>query len=146
MEDSIMEDSVFDNYGDDSDGFEPVVAVVCGQSITKASDTSIIDFQLTSQSQKTKVATKKTAAKVSKEPKPKAIAPKKLVQTKLKSTAKPLTKKRPKPESDEENDEPSELASVNDGSGFSNTPPSSKKQKKEPSKKSATDQYQKLTQ
>jgi DNA topoisomerase-2 len=89
-------------------------------------------------------------------------------------TAKPATKKRPKPESDE--DEPSDvdMDSVQDASLLSNTPPSSKKQKKGPAKKSggkplqdianesmnfdggadpkpmkkkdATDQYQKLTQ
>jgi DNA topoisomerase-2 len=87
-------------------------------------------------------------------------------------TSKPATKKRPKPESDEE-DEPSDIDSMQDASLLSNTPPSSKKQKKGPAKKSggkplqdiandsmnmdagemkpmkkkdATDQYQKLTQ
>lgn len=95
-----------------------------------------------------------------------------MVQTTLK-TSKPATKKRPKPESDED-DEPSDIESVQDASLLSNTPPSSKKQKKAPAKKSsgkplqdianesmsmeggadmkpmkkkdATDQYQKLTQ
>jgi DNA topoisomerase II len=94
-----------------------------------------------------------------------------LVQTTLKTT-KPATKKRPKPESDEE-DEPSDIDSIQDASLLSNTPPSSKKQKKAPTnksggkplqdiandsmnfdggadpkpmrKKDATDQYQKLT-
>jgi DNA topoisomerase II len=88
-------------------------------------------------------------------------------------TTKPATKKRPKPESDEE-DEPSDNESMQDVSLLSNTPPSSKKQKKGPAKKiggkplqdianesmnfdgapdpkpmkkkDATDQYQKLTQ
>jgi DNA topoisomerase-2 len=87
-------------------------------------------------------------------------------------TTKPATKKRPKPESDED-DEPSDIDSMQDASLLSNTPPSSKKQKKGPAKKSggkplqdiandsmnmdagemkpmkkkdATDQYQKLTQ
>lgn len=95
------------------------------------------------QKAKAKAAPKKAAAaKVPKEPKAKA-APKKLVQTTLK--AKPTTKKRPLPESDEENENPSEATSVMDASGFDNTPPVSKKQKTT-TKKTATDQYQKLTQ
>jgi len=49
------------------------------------------------------------------------------VQTTLKTT-KPATKKRPKPQSDDEDeDPPSDL----DASGLSNTPPSLKKQRKE---------------
>jgi DNA topoisomerase-2 len=95
---------------------------------------------------------------------PKAV-PKKMVQSTLKPT-KPASKKRTKPESD---DEPSDLDSL-DASGLSNTPPSTKKQKKvsakkdqdsdiendsimsvpskkaPPKKKSATEQYQRLTQ
>ncbi|KAH7165520.1 DNA topoisomerase [Dactylonectria macrodidyma] len=90
-------------------------------------------------------------------------AVKKMVQTTLKT--KPANKKRPKPESDDE--------AMSDVSDFSNTPPNSKKLKKDPppkksngvplaevendsmvidtppkikSKKSATDTYQKLTQ
>lgn len=59
---------------------------------------------------------------------------------------KPITKKRPKLESDEENEDPSEAPSLGEASGLSDTPPSSKKQKKASTKKSATDQYQKLTQ
>jgi DNA topoisomerase-2 len=114
-------------------------------------------------------APKKTAAS-----KPKSSAPKKMVQSTLKT--KPLTKKRPKPDTDDE-EGPSDVDSFGgDGSGLSNTPPSSKKQKKVPAKKTgmskplgdiendsilddvpsvkkvsakkktATDQYQKLTQ
>jgi len=105
---------------------------------------------------------------------PKAKAPaKKLTQSTLK-IPKPATKKRPKPETDDE-DEPSGMESINDASILSHTPPSAKKQKKAPAakksgvpkplrdienesmqmdgpsdkpskKKSATDQYQKLTQ
>lgn len=91
-----------------------------------------------------------------------------MLQTTLK-TAKPASKKRPKLESEDENDDPpSDLDSL-DASGLSNTPPSSKKQKKAPAKarddsdmendsilsvpskkpakkKTATEQYQKLTQ
>jgi DNA topoisomerase-2 len=95
-----------------------------------------------------------------------------LVQGTLKTT-KPATKKRSKPESDDE-DARSDVDSMQDASLLSNTPPSSKKQKKDPAKKSAgkplqdianesmnmdgganpkpmkkkdaTDQYQKLTQ
>jgi DNA topoisomerase-2 len=118
---------------------------------------------------KAKPGPKKAAA--SKVPKSGA---KKLVQTTLKTT-KPATKKRPKPGSDED-DEPSnvDIDSMQDASLLSNTPPSSKKQKKGPAKKGggkplqdianesmnfdggadpkpmkkkdATDQYQKLTQ
>ncbi len=95
-----------------------------------------------------------------------------MAQSTLIST-KPATKKRPKPDSDDE-DPPSDIDSLEDASLLSNTPPSSKKQKKAPAKKSsgkplqdianesmnmdggaepkpmkkkdATDQYQKLTQ
>ena len=94
---------------------------------------------------------------------------KKMVQATLKTA-----KKRPKPESDDE-DPPSDVGSFHDASLLSNTPPSSKKQKKAPvgkkqggkplaevanesmnldgpaesnpkKKKTATDQYQRLTQ
>lgn len=116
------------------------------------------------------IASKKSAA-------PKGIkgaAPKKMVQTTIKTNAG--SKKRPKPDSDDEDDSPpSDFDSHGDGSGFSNTPPSSKKLKKvsqakkggtsnplqdienesimngtsnnkgPPKKKTATDQYQKLT-
>ena len=100
---------------------------------------------------------------------PKAVV-KKTVQTTLK-TSKPVTKKRPKPDSDDEVAEPASDLDAFDASGLSNTPPSAKKQKKAaarkdyddsdvenegimsgPStkapikKKSATEQYQRLTQ
>ena len=96
-----------------------------------------------------------------------------MVQTTLKAT-KTTAKKRPKPDSDDE-DPTSDIDSMHDASLLSNTPPSAKKQKKAPAakkaggkplqdianesmnmdgpadlapakKKSATDQYQKLTQ
>jgi DNA topoisomerase-2 len=66
-------------------------------------------------------------------PKTKA-APKKMVQTTLKAS-KLASKKRPKPESDEEDNAPSDLDSIHDNSLLSNTPPSSKKQKKDPGPK-----------
>jgi len=72
-----------------------------------------------------------------------------MVQTTLKTMPKPpATKKRPKPvDSDEENEDPSEIdGSSRNVSGLSSTPPGAKKQKKAPGKKTATDQYQKLTQ
>ena len=100
---------------------------------------------------------------------PKA-APKKMVQTTFKP-AKLVTKKRPKPESDEDEEDSASDRDPFDASGLSNTPPSAKKQKKAsapkkfdvsdiendniisgsskkrpPTKKSATEQYQKLTQ
>jgi len=58
----------------------------------------------------------------------KATVAKKMVQSTLKTT-KPAPKKRSKAESDEESD--------NEVSALSNTPPSTKKQKTEPAKKSA---------
>ncbi|KAK5017589.1 DNA topoisomerase 2 [Cryomyces antarcticus] len=144
--DSSMVDSVFED-GASSD-FEPETKI------------------------KPKAAPKKAASVTA--PKAKA-APKKTIQTNLKSTKSAALKKRPKPDSDEEN---SDLVvnSLNDDSLLSNTPPSAKKQKKVPAatkasgkplqavenesfgvdgtmevprpKKnaSATEQYQKLTQ
>jgi DNA topoisomerase II len=96
-----------------------------------------------------------------------------MVQTTLKAT-KPAAKKRSKPDSDDE-DDLSDGGSMHTASALSNTPPSSKKQKKaplmksagkplqdvsnesmnldepikarpRPKKKTATEQYQKLTQ
>ncbi|KAH7312860.1 putative DNA topoisomerase 2 [Rhexocercosporidium sp. MPI-PUGE-AT-0058] len=155
MDDSLMEDSAFDAIQSDSDDFAPVAP-----------------------KPKTKPAAKKsTAPKVPKIPK---ATTKKTVQTTLKApkaAAKPASKKRPKPDSDDE-DPPSDIESLlhDDASLLSNTPPSSKKQKKGPVKKSSgkpladianesmgldspaapkpkakgkkdvTDQYQKLTQ
>jgi DNA topoisomerase-2 len=96
-----------------------------------------------------------------------------MLQTTL-TSSKPASKKRAKPESDDE-EPPSDVDSFGQASLLSNTPPSSKKQKKAPvkkastskplqgienesmnlddhfpekgpsSKKTATDQYQKLT-
>jgi len=108
-------------------------------------------------------------AKAKPVPKKPKSAPKTLVQTTLKTT-KPATKKRPKLPSDDEDDDASDLDPFHI-SGLSNTPPSAKKQKttaatkkhsdsdvendsvmpgpsnKAPAKKkSATEQYQKLTQ
>ncbi|KAI6093516.1 type II DNA topoisomerase [Hypoxylon rubiginosum] len=134
MDSDIMEDSVFDDFENESEGFSPEAKP------------------------KAKAVPKKTASK----PAAKA-ASKKMVQTTLKAT-KAAPKKRSKPESDDDDD--------NDVSGFSNTPPSAKKQKKAPAakkssgpplgeiendsmvlddpkpskKKTATETYQKLTQ
>jgi DNA topoisomerase II len=121
---------------------------------------------------------KRASLTVSRKPKAKAAvkktmaaktAPKKTTQTKL-TTGKAAPKKRAKPESDDEDN-----LSISDLSNLSNTPPSSKKQKKAPaskksggkplaeiandsftydapadgkpkSKKTATETYQKLTQ
>ncbi|KAK4218579.1 DNA topoisomerase 2 [Rhypophila decipiens] len=77
---------------------------------------------------KPRAAPKKTAAA-----KPKA-APKKMVQTTL-TGGKLASKKRPKPES--ENEESDIDMDDGDGSILSHTPPSAKKQKKAPAKKSA---------
>jgi DNA topoisomerase-2 len=119
------------------------------------------------QKPKAKAAPKKAAA-----PKAPKAGAKKLVQTTL-ATSKTVSKKRAKPESDDE-DSPSHLDAFSQGSLLSNTPPSAKKQKKAPvkktgaskplqgienesmqldelpakgpsSKKSATEQYQKLS-
>jgi DNA topoisomerase-2 len=92
---------------------------------------------VTLQKTKAKPGPKKAPApkvpKAPKEPKaPKAKAgPKKMVQTTLKTTAKPVSKKRPKLESDDE-DPTSDIESLHDGSILSNTPPTAKKQKKNP--------------
>ncbi|TVY56465.1 DNA topoisomerase 2, partial [Lachnellula cervina] len=151
MDDSIMEDSVMDDYGD-SDGFSPVAAP----------------------KPKAKAAPKKAAAP--KVPKASKVAPKKTVQTTLKM-AKTAPKKRPKPDSDNDEDgSPSAADPFDEDSILSNTPPNAKKQKKAPATKkqsgkplqdianesmnmdgpadpkpsgkdqSATDKYQKLTQ
>lgn len=135
-----MEDPIFDDFGDESDGFSPVAKP------------------------KAKAAPKKAASKAAPKTASKT-ASKKMVQPTLK-TAKAAPKKRSKPESDDDNDD-------NDVSGFSNTPPSAKKQRKAPAskktsgpplgeiendsmmldddpkpskKKTATETYQKLTQ
>ncbi len=135
------------------------------------------------QKPKAKPAAKKPAApkvpKAPKEPKAPKAGTKKMVQTTLKAAkapAKTASKKRPKPDSDDEAP-PSDIESMHDDASLlSNTPPSSKKQKKAPAvkkgggkplqdianesmnldgpsdpkpkgkKKDATDQYQKLTQ
>lgn len=91
---------------------------------------------------KAKPAAKKAPAskapKAPKEPKiPKAkAAAKKLVQTTLKTAAKPASKKRAKPDSDGEDDPPSDVEFHNDDSVLSNTPPIAKKQKTGSAKKS----------
>lgn len=80
-----------------------------------------------------KAGAKKAAApKAAKEPKAKA-APKKTTQTTLK---KAVPKKRAKPESDDENESPENSLLDGDDSMLSGTPPSAKKQKKAPVKKS----------
>ncbi|KAF2099707.1 type II DNA topoisomerase [Rhizodiscina lignyota] len=79
---------------------------------------------------KAKAAPKKAAAA----PKAKAGA-KKLTQSTLKTTK--TAKKRAKPDSDAENTEDEEPVSFHDASLLSNTPPSSKKQKKAPAPKKA---------
>lgn len=106
----MMDDSIFD-VDDDSDIFEPATAP---KGKAKAAP----------------AAKKSTAPKAAK-----STAPKKTVQTTLKS--KSVSKKRPKPDSDDEDNEPpSDFDSFGNGSGLSNTPPSSKKLKKAPAKKS----------
>jgi DNA topoisomerase-2 len=165
MEDSTMDDSVFDDYGD-SDAFSPVAAPVSPPlKDSMGHDHSILTCA--PQKPKAKPAIKKAVA-----PKAPKATTKKMIQTTLKA-AKPATKKRAKPESDDE-DPPSEDDPFGDNSVLSNTPPSAKKQKKIPEKKStaakplqdvenesmnldgpsekgpakkksATDQYQKLT-
>lgn len=175
-----MDDSVFDDYGDDSDVFEPVTSLVSSATArptrTIVQHYSIYEPSLTGVPQKGKAKAAPGPKKPAAPKATKAALPKKMVQTTLKS--KPMTKKRPKPDSDDDDDQdpPSDVDSFGEGSGLSNTPPSSKKQKKGPAKKSgmskplrdienesmnmdgpsekkapskkktATDQYQKLTQ
>ncbi|KAL8996081.1 MAG: hypothetical protein Q9169_004320 [Polycauliona sp. 2 TL-2023] len=99
--DSSMVESVFDI--DDSDAFSPEPIKV---------------------NSKPKAAPKKAAAA------PKAAAPKKL-QTTLKPKKPAASKKRPKPDTEDE-DEASDRDSLHDDSILSATPPSAKKQKKAP--------------
>ena len=86
---------------------------------------------------KAKGATKKPPApkapKAAKIPKVATPTGKKLVQTTIKAT-KPVSKKRPPPDSDDENTA-SEAPSDGDITALSNTPPEAKKQKKAPAKK-----------
>lgn len=139
MDSDIMEDSAFDNL-DESDAYSPEPVRSCPEcqgkrrnlpphpgareALTKGSSSRGYHADV-SQKPKAKAAVKKTAAS-----KP---AAKKMVQTTLK--AKPASKKRVKPDSDDEDD------SIMDGgdgnSDLSHTPPSSKKQKKTPAKKSS---------
>ncbi|KAH8884751.1 type II DNA topoisomerase [Thozetella sp. PMI_491] len=95
MDSDIMDDSVFDDYQDESDGYSPE-----------------------------KPKAKSTAKAPAKTAGAKAARPKKTVQTTLTGT-KAASKKRPKPESDDE------------ATTLSNTPPSTKKQRKAPVKKSS---------
>ena len=76
---------------------------------------------------KAKAPAKKAAAA----PKPKPVATKQTTLKVTKAPAKP--KKRAKPDSDEENSD-IDMDSMNDDSLLSNTPPSSKKQKKAPAR------------
>jgi len=164
-----MDDLVFDISDGDSDVFAPEPSVRTAIARSQNNNCTTLTDSL-NQKGKGKAAPKKPAA-----PKvPKAKAPaKKMTQTTLKA-GKPTTKKRPKPETDDE-EEPSEPGSQNDASVLSHTPPSAKKQKKGPAskklgapkplrdienesmqldgppdkplkKKTATEQYQKLTQ
>lgn len=62
------------------------------------------------------------------------MAPKKATQTTLSLKPKQASKKRPKPDSDDEDSAP-DVNSVQDDSALSATPPSAKKQKKAPGPK-----------
>ena len=114
-----MEDSAFNDVENESDAYSP--EVVCRPPRLAA------PLRLTPlQKPKAKAPAKKAMAAKA------APAAKKPAQTKL--TTKPATKKRPKPESD---DEDSDLDQGDSIGGLSNTPPSAKKQKKAPAKKTA---------
>ncbi|KAI1478458.1 type II DNA topoisomerase [Daldinia eschscholtzii] len=103
MDSDIMEDSAFDDFDNESDGYSP------------------------EPKPKAKAPAKKAAVK----PAAKATS-KKMVQTTLKTT-KTAPKKRSKPDSDDDGGD-----GVDDVSGFSNTPPSAKKQKKAPAAKKSS--------
>ena len=68
----------------------------------------------------------------------KAAAPKAPAKKTLQSTLKPLSKKRPKPDSENEDSSVEEGASIHDESLLSATPPSAKKQKKAPGVKKSS--------
>lgn len=74
-------------------------------------------------------AAPKAAAKPKKATAPKAPAAKKLAQTTLKAKPKAAPKKRPKPDSEDEQDDSMAQGSLHDDSLLSATPPSAKKQK-----------------
>jgi DNA topoisomerase II len=127
MDSSVMDDSV-DNF-DDSDAFSPVATSVSVYTSIlthlRAYGVSFLE-SLANRTQKVKAKPAPKKATTSKAP------PKKLVQTTLKT--KTVPKKRPKPDSDDE----SSLGdgdSRQNGSDLSNTPPSTKKQKKGPALK-----------
>ena len=123
--DSMLDDSVFD-VPDASSDFEPEAV-------------SFLHYGHTSNDAFTKPFLKvkaKAAPKPKKAAAPKA-APKKATQTTLKAVKKAPTKKRAKPESDDDED-PDILMSgtpIANGSILSSTPPSAKKQKKAPAPK-----------
>ncbi|KAI1119440.1 DNA topoisomerase [Nemania sp. NC0429] len=100
--DSDMDDSVFGDVENESDGYSP------------------------EPKPKAKAAAKPAAKKAASKPAAKS-APKKLVQTTLKAT-KAVPKKRAKPDSDDDDDNDDDAA----GSNLSHTPPTAKKQKKAP--------------
>ncbi|KAI9706126.1 MAG: DNA topoisomerase 2 [Candelina mexicana] len=112
--DSFMEDSVFEDDAASSD-FAPVAPP----------------------KPKAKAVAKKAPSATRTAPKaPSKSAPKKITQTSLKPKTT-ASKKRAKPESENE-DSRAESGSINDDSLLSNTPPSSKKQKKNPVSKKGT--------
>lgn len=128
--DSSMVDSVFDD-GPISDAFSPEpVAVSC---ITHSGRHFLAPSNFFAQTSKPKPkATAKTAPKKAATAK---APPKKMAQTTLKSNAKPTaSKKRPKPDSEDEQLSPEAILNP-DGSILSMTPPSAKKQKKAPAPK-----------
>jgi DNA topoisomerase II len=127
MDSSIMDDSM-DNF-DESDAFSPVAtSVSVHASILTHLRAYSVPFleRLANRTQKAKAKPAPKKVTTSKAP------PKKLVQTTLKTKVAP--KKRPKPDSDDEGSL-GDGDSREDGSDLSNTPPSTKKQKKEPAPK-----------
>lgn len=131
MDSSIVE-SVFDD-GPISDAFSPEQVAVSAKPMLILMSRFLIFFGKKPKPKPkatTKAAPKKAA--VAKAP------PKKMAQTTLKPKAKAtVSKKRSKPDSDDEQPSPEDISNY-DGSILSMTPPSAKKQKRAPAPKKAS--------
>ena len=126
MDDS-MEVSAFEN--DASSDFEPPAKVAVRIAPSTPSSTMLTRPQKAKAPAK---ATKAPAVRKAAAPKPKAAPKATAAKTAASKPAAAKPRKRAKPDSDDENSDGEDLASMNDDSLLSNTPLSAKKQKKAP--------------
>lgn len=135
LDDSIVA-SVFDD-GESSDNFSPVLAVVSPSTTALSRYLPACKHVSNPKTQKIKAkAAPKAAPKKAAAPKaaPKPRKPKEIT-SKPKAAAKAsISKKRAKPDTEDEDSAP-EAASLHDDTLLSATPPSAKKQKKDPAPK-----------